>query len=49
MATENNKNQIFTDYNNIQNTVSGASPSDKTTLVSKSNTILGYIVSDLLT
>ena len=48
MATENNKNQTFADFNDVTNTVSGASSSEKTTLVSKSNTILGYLVTDLL-
>lgn len=48
MATENNKNQTFTDFNDLTNTVTGAGSTDKTTLVTKSNTILGYLASDLL-
>ena len=46
--TENNKSQKFDSYTKITNTVKNASNTEKTSLVSKSNTILGYLVSDLL-
>jgi hypothetical protein len=48
MATENNKLQKFDSYTKITNTVKNASNTEKTLLVTKSDTILGYLVSDLL-
>jgi len=49
MATEVNKDQRFNNISDIANTVTNASSEQQTTLISKSNTVLGYIVSDLLT
>jgi len=48
MATENNKNQRFSNITHVQNTVTNATTPQQTALISKSNTILGFIVSDLL-
>tara|TARA_B100000902_G_scaffold87129_1_gene91291 strand:- start:643 stop:792 length:150 start_codon:yes stop_codon:yes gene_type:complete len=49
MATEVNKDQRFNNISDIANTVTNATSQQQTTLISKSNTVLGYIVSDLLT
>ncbi len=48
MATEINKDQRFNNISDIANTVTNASTQDQTTLISKSNSVLGYVVSDLL-
>tara|TARA_B100000035_G_C20652024_1_gene401404 strand:+ start:286 stop:435 length:150 start_codon:yes stop_codon:yes gene_type:complete len=49
MATEVNKDQRFNNISDMGNTITNASSEEQTTLISKSNTVLGYIVSDLLT
>lgn len=48
MATENNKGQRFNNVTQVQNTVTNATTSQQTSLINKSNTILGFVVSDLL-
>jgi len=49
MATEVNKDQRFNNISDMANTVTNATSQQQTTLISKSNTVLGYVVSDLLT
>tara|TARA_B100001287_G_scaffold63452_2_gene51535 strand:+ start:4277 stop:4426 length:150 start_codon:yes stop_codon:yes gene_type:complete len=49
MATEANKDQRFNNISDMSTTITNASSEQQTTLISKSNTVLGYIVSDLLT
>jgi len=49
MATEVNKDQRFNNISDMANTVTNATSQQQTTLIRKSNTVLGYVVSDLLT